>query len=79
MARPAEVIETEAMALSEAERVRLAMHLLESVESIGSIDLRAVEQAWLDESERRYRAYLAGKEIAVPAEEAFRTLRDEDN
>lgn len=79
MARTAEVIETEAMALTEAERVSLAIHLLESVESGSATDPREIEQAWLDESERRYQAYLAGKEVALPVEEAFRTLRDEDN
>ena len=78
MGTTAKAIESEALALPEDERVRLAMHLLESVEPRSTADPRKVEQAWVAESERRYQAYLAGEEGALSAEEAFRTLRDED-
>lgn len=72
-----EKLETDALALPKDDRLRLALHLLESVDDRAVADPKAVEQAWLAEAERRYLAYQRGDDPAIPAEQVFATLRDE--
>ncbi|HPO17109.1 MAG TPA: addiction module protein [Candidatus Hydrogenedentes bacterium] len=62
-------IEDEALKLTEQERAILAERLLDSLDG-DSAGLN--EERWLDEAERRYRAYKAGQLSARPAEEVFR-------
>lgn len=56
----------------------MAMHLLDGVEARPKSDPRQVEHAWLNEANRRYEAYLRGKEQIVPAEEVFSDLGADD-
>lgn len=65
-------LEAEARHLSPAERAELAQRLLaglEDDEPAGSDD--EVEQAWIDEAERRYERYPAGETEAVLAADAL--------
>lgn len=78
MSNPAEAIESEALALPLEERTRLALHLLESIESRPLSDPKKIEAAWVAESKRRYEAYLRGEEPAIPAEDVFAELREDD-
>lgn len=78
MSTLAESIESEALSLPLEDRVRLAAHLLESVETRLQVDPKQVERAWIEEANRRYQAYLRGEERAIPAEEVFSTLRADD-
>lgn len=54
------------------------MHLLESIDERPDTDPRQMEQAWLNEANRRYQAYLRGEEQAILAEDAFSDLRKDD-
>lgn len=55
-----------------AERADLAQRLSASVEDEEATGSQAeVEQAWLEEGERRYDRYLAGETTSVPAAEAM--------
>lgn len=38
-----------------------------------------VEQAWAEEANRRYRAYLKGEEVTVPVEDVLLAIRTEFN
>lgn len=78
MAISAEIVETEALSLPREDRARLVLHLLESIEERPSSDPQHVEQAWLDEANRRYQAYLRGEEQSIPAEDLFTDLQAED-
>jgi len=78
MSASAESIESEALSLSFDERARLVAHLLESLETRPSVDPARIEQAWLKEADRRFQAYLQGKEEAIPADEVFSSLRADD-
>lgn len=78
MAISAETVETEALSLPREDRARLVMHLLESIEERPDSDPSQVEQAWLAEANRRYKAYLRGEEQAIPAEDVFTDLRADD-
>ena len=73
-----ESIESEALALPLEDRTRLALHLLESIESRPNIDPKEVEKVWLAEANRRYEAYLRGEEDTIPAEDVFAELRADD-
>lgn len=73
-----ETIESEALSLPIADRARLVVHLLESIESRPAADPKQVERAWLAEADRRYQAYLRGEEKAISAEDAFSELRADD-
>ncbi|MEX1196383.1 MAG: addiction module protein [Pseudohongiellaceae bacterium] len=72
-------IESEALSLPREERVRLAMHLLESIEARPGMDPQQVELAWVAEANRRYLAYLHGDEQSIPADEVFAELRADDH
>jgi putative addiction module component (TIGR02574 family) len=69
MARTAEDLYSEALELPEAERVRLADLLAESVDALG------VEQAWLDEARLRVEEIDNGTVVPVPNDEVFAKLR----
>ena len=52
------------------------MQLMQSLhESVMTAEDREVEQAWIEESERRYQDWKAGHARSVPGEEAFARLR----
>jgi len=65
-------LQAAALRLSGKERAQLAEALLLSLDE--SAD-EQVEEAWLDEAQKRYRAYKAGKTKGRPAEKVFRAAR----
>jgi len=72
MAKSLSEIESEARQLSTRERARLVRRLLATLENEDEGD---VEQAWLDEAERRLAAYRRGeKTTARPAEDVFEAI-----
>lgn len=62
MTTSAQRIESEALSLSRDARVRLAIHLLDSIDERQGMDPQQVEKAWIAEANRRYQAYLKGDE-----------------
>jgi putative addiction module component (TIGR02574 family) len=72
MARTLEEIRNDVLQLPAEDRVQL-MHALH--ESVMTDDEREVEQAWIDEAERRYQDWKAGRAPSVPGEEAMARLR----
>jgi len=67
-------LEREALKLSPYEKVHLVDSLLNSLD--GDMD-REIEQAWADESEKRYSAYKAGKIEAVEGSQVIEGMRQE--
>ncbi len=61
-------LEREAERLSTKDRARLIRRLISSLERKDDGD---IEQAWLDEAERRLLAYRSGQTTARPGEEVF--------
>lgn len=64
-------IEAQARRLPSQDRARLIRRLLATLETDNEGD---VEQAWLDEAERRLAAYRAGETTARPGEEVFEAI-----
>jgi putative addiction module component (TIGR02574 family) len=65
-------LEKEALRLGPHERALLAEHL------IGSLDVDddpEAERLWIEEAERRYKAYKEGRVTTKPAELVFREAR----
>jgi putative addiction module component (TIGR02574 family) len=60
----------EVLHLNAEDRSLLADTLLRSLDAPDP----AIEQAWLDEAERRLKAYDEGRIQAIPMEEVFRDL-----
>lgn len=71
MARKLAELEAEARRLSTTERARLVRRLIATLEDEDAGD---VEQAWLDEAERRLAAYRRGEISTVPGEDVFDAL-----
>lgn len=67
-------IEQKANQLSPEERELLAERLLAA---IGPAQLTEIDNAWIDEAERRYAAWKAGRTQAVAAEQALSDIREE--
>ena len=65
-------IERKAIRLPIKEREILAERLIQSVERV---PLTEVEEAWVNEAERRFRAWLRGERNGVSAKHAFRQIR----
>jgi putative addiction module component (TIGR02574 family) len=65
-------MEAKIRALSHKERTELIRSLLADLD--GPEDA-GVEQAWLEEAERRHRELLDGKTQGVPGEQVFENLR----
>ena len=65
-------LEKEAKALGSREKAALARTLIEDLDT--TLDQDA-EQLWIEESERRYRAYKSGELEAIPGEEAMQRAR----
>ena len=64
-----ENVEKEAFSLTAADRARLAMDLIKSLDNQDDTD---AEELWLQEAERRYQEYRKGNLPARPAEDVFR-------
>lgn len=69
-------LEAEARHLTPAERAELAQRLFASLEDEEPAGSEAdVEQAWLEEADRRYARYLSGETQSVPAADALARVR----
>lgn len=68
-------VQSDAMKLSQEERGKLAAALLASLDDADPADPKEVERMWLDEAERRYQSFLAGRAKLVPAEEVMARMR----
>lgn len=69
-------IEAEARALTPEERADLAQRLFATLEDGGNLEpAEEVEQAWLEEAERRYQRYVTGQTQSIPAREALERVR----
>jgi putative addiction module component (TIGR02574 family) len=73
MSNDAQQLLDQAMALPAEERAKLAEKLLESLDHDNQ---REIDEAWLDEVQRREAALEAGETSTIPAEDVFRRLRD---
>lgn len=65
-------LEEEALRLSSHERALLVEHLIGSLEPDDDPD---AERSWIEEAERRYQEYKAGKVKTIPAEQVFKNAR----
>ena len=65
-------IEKDAMELPPHDRALLVEHLLATLECGEDID---AEEVWLDEAEKRYKEYRAGKIGVKPADQVFAEAR----
>jgi putative addiction module component (TIGR02574 family) len=72
---PLDRLEAQVLELPLRERARLAQRLLESLDEDADEDPAEVEQAWVEEAERRYERYLAGDTQPIPPEEALARVR----
>lgn len=61
-------IEKEAAELPQHDKALLVEHLLSALDQDEDID---AEELWLEEAEKRYQDYRAGKVGAKPAEQVF--------
>jgi len=68
MARTFSDIESEAMQLSRQERALLVERLLTTLDFGEDVN---AEELWLQEAERRYQEYRAGRQASKPAEQVF--------
>lgn len=75
MAASIDRLESELLSLSSSDRARLAESLIASLDEPSELDPAAVEQAWIEEAERRYQRYKAGEEPAHPADEVLARVR----
>jgi putative addiction module component (TIGR02574 family) len=69
-----EQIEQQAKNLSREERERLIADLMAGLEGE---PLTEIEQAWIDEAERRYDDLVSGRVKGIPAQEAISNIRRE--
>jgi putative addiction module component (TIGR02574 family) len=72
MAHPVEKIEEEIRLLSSAEKVELLRSLIAELDAPADTD---VEQAWLEEAQKRHQEFVDGKVKAIPGERVFENLR----
>lgn len=61
-------VESQVAQLTEEDRARLVEQLIRSLDTGEDVD---AEKAWLDEAERRYREYRAGKLTSKSADAVF--------
>ncbi|MGP0594780.1 addiction module protein [Nitrospira sp. T9] len=72
MARTIEKIEKEIRSLSAKEKAQLLRSLITELDAPSDDD---VEQAWLEEGQRRHRELVEGKVKGVPGERVFENLQ----
>ncbi len=65
-------IEQVILRLNPKERATLAHNIIDDLDTL--VD-ENVDRLWLEEAQRRYRAYVAGKTKAKPAQEVFDKAR----
>jgi Putative addiction module component len=69
----AKTIRSAALKLPAEDRSRLASELLLSLEGQ---DAEAMERAWIEEADRRYRRYRSGEDTGMPAKQAIAAARE---
>lgn len=67
-------VESQARMLSESERARLALTLIESLDPLDDGD---VAEAWRIEIDRRWREIESGTAVTIPASEVFAQARND--
>jgi len=67
-------LETEALALPQEERERLAGNLIRSLENVA---LSKIDEALIEVAERRYAAHKAGERQGIPHDRTFSDIRAE--
>lgn len=72
MARPVDEIEKEIRSLSAGDRTLLLRTLIADLD--GGVD-EDVDQAWLEEAQRRHRELAESRVATVPAEKVFERVR----
>ena len=72
MSRAIEKLEREIRSLSPGQKVELLRSLITELDAPADPD---VEQAWLEEAQRRHRELIEGKVTGVPGERIFENLR----
>ena len=72
MGRAIEEIEEEIRSLSSEQKVELLRSLITELDAPADPD---VEQAWLEEAQKRHRELIEGKVKGVPGERVFENLR----
>jgi putative addiction module component (TIGR02574 family) len=65
-------LEREVLNLPASDRAKLAHELLESLDNLSP---KQLDEAWLDESERRLKEVDSGAVSLIPAEEVLRKAR----
>ena len=65
-------LEEEALRLSSHERALLVEHLIGSLEPDDDPD---AERSWIEEAERRYQDFKAGRVKTIPADQVFKNAR----
>lgn len=68
-------IESQALALPFVERAELVSRLLVSLEAREPVNAKEVENAWIEEANRRYQAMVSGEDPGLSHEEFFADLR----
>ncbi len=74
MSRTLQEIEHDAARLPAKDREVLAERLIRSLKHE---PLSAIEEAWVQEAERRFSAWCKGDRVGVPHEQAFKRIRRE--
>ena len=69
-----EKIEREARELSREDRERLISDLVAGLEPAPASE---IDQAWIEEAERRYDDLVSGRVEGIPAQEAMESIRRE--
>ena len=72
MGRAIEKLKEEIRSLSPEQKVELLRSLITELDAPADLD---VEQAWLEEAQRRHRELIEGKVKGVPGERVFENLR----
>jgi hypothetical protein len=65
-------LEKQARLLSAREKAALALILIEELDATSDVD---AEQLWVEETQRRYDAFLAGEHPALSADEVMDRVR----
>jgi len=63
-----------ALALPSDAKVTLVERLLQSLDAAG---LSEIDEAWIEEAEKRYEELHSGKIVGIPANEVFAQIREE--
>ena len=69
-----EQLTQEALLLPSDARVALVERLLQSLDNA---ELSDIDEAMIDEAEKRYQELKTGKVTGIPADEVFRQIREE--